>query len=244
MLTLNFEHSKQLEGLQIRDLVLQHRLVLIRGIEPLPATEFEQLVAHLAGGHDYLLRWEFGYLMEVQEDESKGNYLFTNEPVPMHWDGAFHVSPFVLAFQCAGTASAGGGTTFCDTTKVWHAATEKERAEWSQLNLVLRTEKKAHYGGSRVFRLVDQHPVTGEPVLRAAERVLTTNNPVEVSLTGPASKDWLSEFSARFYDPAYAVTHEWQLGDILFADNHALLHGRHSFSGNARRCLRRVQILK
>lgn len=243
MLTLNFEEKSSLTDLPVRELVLQHRLVLIRGLGQFSAPEFEQTVAQMAGGYQNLLRWDFGWLMEVREYEIKHNYLFTAEAVPMHWDGAFHVSPFILAFQCAEAASSGGGTTFCDTTRVWQAATTDEQAEWSRLSLTLQTEKKAHYGGTKTMPLVNRHPVSGEVILRAAERVTTQYNPVEVTIEGNSSRDWLSDFAERFYDPRFAQTHNWQAGDILFADNHALLHGRQAFSGAGRRCLRRVQIL-
>jgi alpha-ketoglutarate-dependent taurine dioxygenase len=243
MLTLNFDRKEALNSIPVRDLVLQHRLVLIRGLGQFAAREFEQTVALMVGGYDHLLRWDFGWLMEVREDVRKDNYLFTSEAVPMHWDGAFHVSPFILAFQCAEAASTGGGTTFCDTTRVWQEATDAEREEWSRLRLTLQTEKKAHYGGTRTLPLVDRHPVSGDVVLRAAERVTTRHNPVEVTIEGGSTKDWLSDFGTRFYDPRFAHTHIWQAGDILFADNHALLHGRQAFSGAGRRCLRRVQIL-
>jgi len=39
------------------------------------------------------------------------------------------------------------------------------------------------------------------------------------------------------------LAHHWRTGDIVIADNHALLHGRRAFKQDAKRHLRRVNIL-
>jgi 1,4-dihydroxy-2-naphthoate octaprenyltransferase len=42
--------------------------------------------------------------------------------------------------------------------------------------------------------------------------------------------------------PAAVLAHRWEAGDIVVADNHALLHGRHAFAGGERRHIRRVNV--
>jgi len=45
------------------------------------------------------------------------------------------------------------------------------------------------------------------------------------------------------YRPEYLYAHSWRTGDIVVADNHALLHGRNAYLQESPRHLRRVNIL-
>jgi alpha-ketoglutarate-dependent taurine dioxygenase len=53
--------------------------------------------------------------------------------------------------------------------------------------------------------------------------------------------------AALLRDPQNCAEHAWRAGDVLIADNHALLHGRKAFVkafvDAARRHIRRVNIL-
>ncbi|MFM9959626.1 MAG: TauD/TfdA dioxygenase family protein [Planctomycetaceae bacterium] len=89
------------------------------------------------------------------------------------------------------------------------------------------------------------HPVSGESVLRFAEPVADLN-PVRLEIDGlPTAEQPL--FLARMHellnDPEGCYAHSWRAGDVVLADNHALLHGRHAFTQPAARHLRRVNIL-
>ena len=45
-----------------------------------------------------LLEWDFGPIMEMKFSASAKNYLFSEEEVPFHWDGAFLKEPKYLIF--------------------------------------------------------------------------------------------------------------------------------------------------
>jgi alpha-ketoglutarate-dependent taurine dioxygenase len=81
--------------------------------------------------------------------------------------------------------------------------------------------------------LVARHPLTGEPVLRCAE-------PSTHETPGARR---LAELSRRFYDPAFCYAHSWREGDVLVADNHALLHGRAPSALDGRRRVTRVDVM-
>ena len=60
----------------------------------------------------------------------------------------------------------------------------------------------------------------------------------------PAQRDALiAEVSALLRKPECFAAHAWRAGDVLIADNHALLHGRNAFLHAASRRLRRINIL-
>ena len=88
-------------------------------------------------------------------------------------------------------------------------------------------------------------PVSGEEVLRFAEPVKDLN-PVRLAIDGlPAVRhgEFLAEMHRRLNDSAVCYAHEWRPGDVVLADNHALLHGRRAYTQAAPRHLRRVNIL-
>jgi alpha-ketoglutarate-dependent taurine dioxygenase len=45
------------------------------------------------------------------------------------------------------------------------------------------------------------------------------------------------------YNPAYCIDHVWRPGDIVIADNHALLHGRRAVVESGDRHIRRVNVM-
>jgi alpha-ketoglutarate-dependent taurine dioxygenase len=53
----------------------------------------------------------------------------------------------------------------------------------------------------------------------------------------------IAEMAALLRDPQNCAEHAWHAGDVLIADNHALLHGRKAFVDATRRHIRRVNIL-
>ncbi len=191
-----------------------------------------------------LLEWDFGPVMEMKEDPAAENYLFSREAVPFHWDGAFHRVPSYLVFYCVAAPGpgAGGETLFCDTRRVWADACDQDKAAWSKVELTYETRRLAHYGGRITGPLVRTHPGTGETVLRFAEPVETALNPVSLRVSG-ADEGFLDRMRGLVYSPEYCVRHVWEPGDLVIADNHALIHGRAAFRKDAPRHLRRIQLL-
>jgi len=83
-------------------------------------------------------------------------------------------------------------------------------------------------------------PLVTRTIPRYAEKYPDVS--VELGVTG-RFVDLVEEMAVLLRDPRFCVAHIWQPGDVLIADNHALLHGRNAFVHAAKRRLRRINIL-
>jgi alpha-ketoglutarate-dependent taurine dioxygenase len=235
--SLDIDHLKQL--------VADHGVVVLRGFSTFPDKDDFTAFARRFGD---LLEWNFGFVLDLVVHDDPRNYLFTNGPVPHHWDGAFAARvPSLQIFRCLQSpgAGAGGETTFCDTARVIRNAGAAQRSAWEKISIRYQTEKIAHYGGVIEQKLVDVHPVKGVPILRFAEPV-TGLNPLflEVNgLEGESQEEFLNGFTPRLYSADVLYAHEWRTGDFVLADNHLLIHGRNAFKTNAPRRIQRIHVL-
>lgn len=234
--------ARTLDPALLAALATEHRLVVLRGFAPLPGEAFVELCRPLG----QVLEWEFGAVNQLVPKDDARNYIYTRAAVPLHWDGAFvgRVPRFIV-FHCdvAPDPAAGGETTFVDTTRVLATATAEQHERWSRVSVRYETEKIVHYGGSFTARVVDRHPVTGEPVLRFAEPV-DDLNPVRLTVSGADDGfAFIAEMRAALAAPDALLAHGWRDGDIVVADNFALLHGRRAFAAATRRAIRRVNVL-
>jgi alpha-ketoglutarate-dependent taurine dioxygenase len=230
----------------LRERVLEHKLLVLRGFRALARDELLAFARGFEPGGSRLLEWPTGPIMDVAIDENAVNYLFSREPVPLHWDGFFNVEPSYLIWQCAKAPRRGGATIFSDAAGAWDLADGERRRRWSATELTYTTERKAHYGGVASRSLVRPHPVTRRMTLRYAEPVATNLNPLSVTcaaLPWPDLVALLHDLRSSLYDPRICHHHAWRDGDIVIADNHALLHGRTAVDVDGPRYLRRVQIL-
>ena len=229
---------------QIKAWIDIHRVVRLRGIAPMAP----HMLAAAAQQLGPLQPWRFGSVHELKRDPQAENYLYTEHAVPLHWDGAFaDAVPHWLIFHCvaAPPADAGGATLFVDTIAALRLADATRRQRWSRVRVRYTTEKKAHYGGTFTASVIAVHPTLGVPVIRYAEPVHDLN-PVAVTpldLDAADAAAVMAELRAALHAPAVALTLPWQDGDVVLADNHALLHGRHAFKADAPRHLRRVNVL-
>lgn len=221
------------------------RILVLRGFSLLDGRD---LVEYCASWGE-VLTWDFGTVLELSVHQDPKNYLFTDGDVPFHWDGAFAAAaPSYIVFQCVeAPVDPGGETVFCDSVRVFDEASDAEKAMWRSMTITYCTEKLAHYGGRVTVPLVSAHPHTALPRLRYAEPLDSGRflNPLSVEVTGLPSEqqdEFFEEMRRRIYQPDVCYAHRWHQGDLLIADNHALLHGRRAFRG-ARRRLQRVHIL-
>ena len=221
---------------ELRGQVFTHRVVVLRGLHPEGPVDWPASVKRLGP----LQAWPFGAVHEIKVDREAKNYLYTTHDVPLHWDGAFKGEiPGILAFQChrAPPPESGGETVFVDTVRLFEEADDATRASLRAARYRYTTERKAHYGGTFETDVVSIHPITGETVLRYAEPV-DDLNPVHVqALTA------CDALPALLAAPNARYEHAWKDGDVVLADNHALLHGRRAFTAGAPRHLLRVNIL-
>lgn len=227
-------------------LALIEKLVVIRGLSPVERDEFLAYCRSFPGRT--LLEWNFGPVMEMMEKPEVKNYLFSREAVPYHWDGAFHKVPIYLMFYCveAPVEGAGGETLFCDTGSVLASASAAERAAFEKIQLTYETTKVAHYGGKVTGPLMQTHPRSGREILRYAEPVETELNPVTLTIEGLPPEDhtaFVASMKQKIYSEDHCYAHTWVEGDVLMADNHALIHGRRAFELDCPRHLRRIQLV-
>ncbi|HVF50243.1 MAG TPA: TauD/TfdA family dioxygenase, partial [Pyrinomonadaceae bacterium] len=242
------DEMRSIEARELRRMVDAHRVVVLRGFDALAC----DALPDFCRGLGELLEWDFGTVNELRVHTDAQNYLFTNRAVPFHWDGAFAGRvPRYIFFQCeiAPPRGTGGETLFTDTTLILRQATAQQRALWQRIRITYTTEKIAHYGGTFTSPLVARHPLSGEALMRFAEPVADLN-PVTLRIEGLAESEqqgFLKELHETLNDARFCYRHEWTGGDILIADNHALLHGRRAFAQDASRpqsrLIRRVNIL-
>jgi len=186
---------------------------------------------------DQFLAWEFGTIMRMGFNKNAQNYLFSNEAVPFHWDGAFYKEPRYLLFFCDESHGQGGETLFTDTTKMLF---DFDQQELASVTMTFETEKLAHYGGKITVPLLQSHPEKEYRILRFAESVESQKNPVTLFMSGNSEGLY-----ARLKQSAYkhSMAHSWQKGDLLVVDNYRFIHGRKALLNNLERRFRRIQIL-
>jgi alpha-ketoglutarate-dependent taurine dioxygenase len=228
-------------------LTIDAKVLVLRGFPLLSKQDF----ATYARRWGEILTWDFGEVLDLVIHEDPHNYLFARGDVPFHWDGAFaKATPRFFMFQCVQAPAVGNGgeTVFSDTTEVIRRAPDATRALWDSVKIAYRTDKVEHYGGAVTAPLTAKHQATGEPILRYAEPLPPEQylNPLWVEVEGvaePDVEDFLTDLRDRLHADDVCYDHEWRDGDIVVVDNHALVHGRNPFRGNASRHLQRIQIL-
>lgn len=234
----------------LRELVREHRLLLLRGFA---APADPQRLADWCRQWGEVMMWPFGAVLELVEADHPTDHIFDHSGVPLHWDGMY--KPYVPEFQVFHCVSAprdgeGGRTTFCDTTGVLAQAPPTVRESWREVTVTYRIRNVVHYGGQAVSPLIVPHPVTGTATLRFNEPPPEDDpeflNRPEHRFDGPAAADvpaLLAGLRTALHDPRHFYAHAWRTGDVVIADNYALLHGREAFTTRAPRHLRRVHVL-
>ncbi|WP_084735643.1 TauD/TfdA dioxygenase family protein [Actinophytocola xinjiangensis] len=226
---------------------LSAKVLVLRGYGLLDVPELERYCE--AAGE--LMRWEFGTILDLVVQDDPKNYLFDSGDVPFHWDGAWSErAPRFFLFQCVQGCDpgAGGETVFSDATAVYRDAPPALRDLWARTTVTYRTDHLAHYGGTMSHPVLAEHPTTGETTIRYAEPLdpAQYRNPLFLTVEGPSSEEAvqvMAELSERLHDPRYCYEHAWRTGDIVVAENHALLHGRNRFTGSTNRHMQRIQII-
>ncbi|MFD0883523.1 TauD/TfdA dioxygenase family protein [Streptosporangium algeriense] len=224
----------------------ESRVLVLRGFPLLEKQEF----ADYCRTWGEVLKWDAGEVIDLIVEENPKNYLFASGDVPFHWDGAFvEADPRFFFFQCLdATPQAGGETVFSDTTAAYRDADPETRRRWAGISITYTTDKVTHYGGEVTENMVAQHPGTGVPVLRFAEPLdpAKYKNPVYATVHGidPSEvEDFLTTTAELLHRPEYCYVHAWERGDIVIADNFALVHGRNAFRGPTTRHLQRVEVI-
>jgi alpha-ketoglutarate-dependent taurine dioxygenase len=190
-----------------------------------------------------LLEWDFGSVMEMKHRPEHGNYLFSDEMVPLHWDGAFVEAPAYIVFYCTNVSEhKGGESLFVNTTKLYDSLNDEQKKKVEQTKLRFMTNKVAHYGGSIEVDLKTEHRKTGAPILRIAAPVKTKKNPVAREVI-KGDQELCELLDKLCLTEDFLYEHSWQKGDLLIVDNDTFLHGRNPLGKNTNRSFYRVQAL-
>ena len=238
------EVGGDLDPKTLRKILIEHSLIVIRDFPHSSSQSLVEFASSLSEREgeiqNKLLHWDFGPIMTMQFDPEAQNYLFSDEDVPFHWDGAFHQEPLFLLFHCEDTGEEGGETLFCNTTSLFKTLDENHKRAAQDVSLNFETEKLAHYGGKISVPLLQTHPISGLPVLRYADEVTTALNPVtrEIKNDSMNVTKLISDRVDRF-----TYVHRWERGDLVLADNFALIHGRKKLRNNLKRKFNRIQVL-
>ncbi|MEU1819976.1 TauD/TfdA family dioxygenase [Streptomyces roseifaciens] len=242
-------HVRDLPVAPLRSLVREHHLVLLRDFDSFDGPD--ELSAYCERWGEPSV-WPFGTVLELVEQEKPEDHIFDSSYMPMHWDGMYREQiPEFQVFQCVNAPGAenGGETTFSHTTAVLERTDPRTVDRWSQVTGTYHRAME-FYNSVTVSPIVTAHPVHGAPVIRyneptAADDAGFVNHP-DLQFTG-LPDDGIAEMHrslrAALYDPAHFYAHSWRTGDMVFADNYTLLHGRNAFTSGAPRHLRRVQVL-
>jgi alpha-ketoglutarate-dependent taurine dioxygenase len=84
------------------------------------------------------------------------------------------------------------------------------------------------------------HRTTGAPILGVWEQHTDALYRGDVEMDADESTALIEELYAFLYQPRFTYVHEWQEGDLVIWDNHAVQHGRPEVGHHDARTLRRV----
>lgn len=223
----------------LRAWAAEHRLVVLRGFAPLEGEDLPMFCETLGE----VVAWDLNREEDRHVPGEEKHLLAPEQAVPLHWDGMFaEQTPSFTLFHCddAPAAGEGGEAIFCDTTRMLRQTPSDDRALFEQVEITYREDE----GGGIIAPLVVPHPVTEEATLRFAEPV-PGDNGVELTISGiveEAADAFVEELRSRLLAPQVGYAHEWKTGDMVIADNHALLHGRRALRSGSRRRVRRVSL--
>lgn len=233
---------------QLRALVGHSRIVLLRGF----ANRFSsQALVDYASRWGQIMTGSYGEVLDVVEKDDSHDGVFDSLPLPLHWDGMYMPTiPEFQMFYCkdAGPLKTGGETVFVDTISLLEHAVASVVDKWSDIETTSHIPATCHYGGCVRSALVVEHPIHHVRTLRYSppvDGVPGFRNPHAVSYEG-LDQASMEQSIARLHHclkhPSHRYEHAWRTGDVLIADNLALLHGRNAFAHGSSRHLQRVHV--
>ncbi len=187
-------------------------------------------VARVADRLGYLVGQNFGAVFDVEATPSPTDLAFTAFALPAHTDLPYRQPvPGIQMLHCIRNEAPGGDSTLVDglaaalaleaTHSAWHAALVDTEVVWRYdmgTDTVVNRGHVLEYDRHGRYRQVRFNTKLDEPVLAPG-----------VDLDAfYAGRRWLAAWTN---DPAHQVTFRLEPGDIMFMDNHRVLHGRTAF---------------
>ena len=226
---------EEFEQNKLLSLFREHKLVVLRNFIPFESSEdFAQYCTRWGE----IAEWPFGQVLELKEHKDPKDHIFDHSYVPLHWDGMYRPQvPEMQIFQCvqAPDPEQGGRTTFSHTMKALANTQPEELELWKQITGTYK-RKMEFYHSETIAPIIAEHPIEDFSVIRYCEPPLEGDdsfiNHPDLEFTG-ATKEQLKIFQKSLkkslYHPNSFYAHTWKTGDIVFSDNHCLLHGREAF---------------
>lgn len=249
-----------IDSKKIRVLAEHNSPVILRGF-----TGTNDRESFIAKAHDLgkPVPWVYGLLLEVKDRGVDGrgmNNTLTAERMPFHYDGVFKTKttpdgdvvpdpPRLQFFTAVSESTPGTGyTLFSASSRIWKhlppgfSLEGLKQLKWSVKTTAWNSLKLSD------LSLVEQHPTTGQPVLRYHEqwpRCKTAFDTSEVQIRDvedATSKIICESLDGLLHDRRVCYWHCWERGDLLVSDNVAMLHTRTGFTGGSDRELWRIHI--
>jgi len=170
-----------------------------------------------------------------------------------HWTPQPSAGSFLYALE---VPKIGGATTFYNLAAAYEALDAATQRHIDGLRLItynpfLRRQYPLP-GGFPLYRtpdiaplepylahpLVRTHPESGRKLL-----YLGVGTEVEIVDYDPsAGAQLIARLRQHIAEPRFQYSHHWSVGDIVYWDNQATLHGRSSFDSGERRVLKRISL--
>ncbi|MFD0884423.1 TauD/TfdA family dioxygenase [Streptosporangium algeriense] len=183
-----------------------------------------------------LVVWEVRPRPDLPDDQRRNNISVSDGEACLHTDSTFAERPerwFTL--WCVCPARDGGASVLVDSSQVIREMDEPTLE-------VLRTTDAPLWDGRRVRRIrVIDADARGEPVVRYRADLLAQGVEAAGLRQGDALLEALRAFEARLASPRFRHVVPLRADQVLFVDNHRILHAREHFT-DARRRLLRIRI--
>ena len=230
---------------EIRDLYFSHSALLFRDQDLSPHSQAH--LAHRFGRPKIETRKQFNLkdhpevstIGNVKHPDGEDAAFFVRGGFGWHTDGtsACHVDAATFLYAVE-VPKVGGDTLLCSTAAAYENIPDALKDQLCDLemlcsfhahnDLLLEADHDSHIPLREQERqalppvwhkIVQVHPVTGRTVL------YMNFNPIEFnSVSLSLGEQWLQEALAVATQEQYVYTHEWQPGDLLIWDNHAVIH--------------------
>jgi alpha-ketoglutarate-dependent taurine dioxygenase/alkylation response protein AidB-like acyl-CoA dehydrogenase len=257
--------SNELSAQQVHALkqgLLDHRILVFRG-QQLDDPQFRRLASYFGSVYTpprdapVLGSDTSGVVPDIVVVSNVDEGLLGNWDLPAHSDHHWTPEPSSGSLLYAlEIPQEGGDTTWYDLVAAYEALDDATRAQIDDLKLITYNpflrRKFPLDSGLPLYRTPDIAPLapwTAHPLVRthpqSGKRLLYLGARTEVEIVGydPAEGAALIEkLRAHLGSPRFAYTHRWQVGDIVYWDNQATLHGRTEFDPSLRRVLKRISL--
>ncbi|HEY6879404.1 MAG TPA: TauD/TfdA family dioxygenase, partial [Polyangiales bacterium] len=189
----------------------------------------------------------------VRVSNVEGGYTGTGELAPHadhHWTPSPSSGSLLYAIE---VPASGGDTSFYNLNLAYETLDDATKRRIAELQLItynpfLRAEGQPRplyrEPGTPLISPVFPHPlVRTHP--ESGKKVLFLGCRTEVELVGlpyEEGRALVEQLRAHLSQERFRYQHHWAVGDVVYWDNQAVLHGRSAFDPNARRVMKRVSL--